>query len=837
MRQAPTSLTGTALAFDRSGNRLLALEADALAVVELARGGVKRLPVPGARAVAGFDDQLWLATASDELVRMDYAGYALGPAIPLGFAAQPLLLAAPCGLPAAIWASAPAVAVIDDFGQPVRTELADADLVIPLTGRRHVSARGSRVTLPSGLVTALAPGVAVAGGQVTTDGKTLVLLTTSASERQLLVISLANGQIMQRRTIAAGLVRMATQALIVVAQVAPTTLLISELRSGRELGLVALPYDVREFAIDPNGRQLVTRAADGLLEVHVLADLLHAAVIARAQVTDEYAVAAVAVADSEPAAVADPDSVAVAVAASEGPAPLPVPGADDASCPSRSAVPCPPLLALDPRPLPPPIDRTHSLSHLDLELRRIQLWALAAIAEGWDTRRIGYGNEGRHPYELEVAAILGLNHGHASEHLAAARGALADHEELLAARPGRRDASTPLGRLVTELGLSPRAVDVLLVIAAPALVGETARLYGILANDASRPHADELVVQQVLAGRHARRDLAAELDPRSPLVRLGLVHLSARRPRPFAELSVDPVVLDLLTATAPDLGDAITLRTSELALADLAIPRAALDSAIAALAVAPSAASRIAVRGRSGTGRKTVLGVLAREAGRQLAIIDLLALPRGAEPFVLELRQALRTAHLAGHVPCLANLDELMFDERPAREVAAETLRVHPGPIAVITSHEAPAPFAAGHIAITLPTLPESERVAVWQRAVTAAGLVDVRTDVLAARYRVGPGVIHRAVAAACANGNPELGATAALEDYIRQTRDARLGLHAKRVERLASWSNVVLPPDILDPAAPRRPAARRPRRRSRWTWAPWPARRRRSSRRWRPRR
>ena len=460
---------------------------------------------------------------------------------------------------------------------------------------------------------------------------------------------------------------------------------------------------------------------------------------------------------------------------------------------------CPPLLALDPRPAPPAIDRSHSLSHLDLELRRIQLWALAAIAEGWDTRRIGYGNEGRHPYELEVAAILGLNHGHASEHLAAARGALADHEELLAAQPDRRDASTPLGRLVTELGLSPRAVDVLLVIAAPALVGETARLYGILANDASRPHTDELVVQQVLAGRHARRDLAAELDPRSPLVRLGLVHLSARRPRPFAELSVDPVVLDLLTATAPDLGDAITLRTSELALADLAIPRAALAGAIAALAVAPTSVARIVVRGRSGTGRKTVLGVLAREAGRQLAIIDLLALPRGAEPFVLELRQALRTAHLAGHVPCLANLDELMFDERPAREVAAETLRVHPGPIAVITSHEAPAPFAAGHIAITLPTLPESERVGVWQRAVTAAGLVDVRTDVLAARYRVGPGVIHRAVASACANGNPELDATAALEDYIRQTRDARLGLHAKRVERLASWSNVVLPPDILD--------------------------------------
>ena len=39
----------------------------------------------------------------------------------------------------------------------------------------------------------------------------------------------------------------------------------------------------------------------------------------------------------------------------------------------------------------------------------------------------------------------------------------------------------------------------------------------------------------------------------------------------------------------------------------------------------------------------------------------------------------------------------------------------------------------------------------------------------------------------------------ARIEDYIRQTRDARLGQYARRVTRLASWSSVVFPPDILD--------------------------------------
>jgi SpoVK/Ycf46/Vps4 family AAA+-type ATPase len=37
------------------------------------------------------------------------------------------------------------------------------------------------------------------------------------------------------------------------------------------------------------------------------------------------------------------------------------------------------------------------------------------------------------------------------------------------------------------------------------------------------------------------------------------------------------------------------------------------------------------------------------------------------------------------------------------------------------------------------------------------------------------------------------------VDGYIRQTRDVRLARYAYRVARLASWSSVVLPPDILD--------------------------------------
>jgi SpoVK/Ycf46/Vps4 family AAA+-type ATPase len=46
---------------------------------------------------------------------------------------------------------------------------------------------------------------------------------------------------------------------------------------------------------------------------------------------------------------------------------------------------------------------------------------------------------------------------------------------------------------------------------------------------------------------------------------------------------------------------------------------------------------------------------------------------------------------------------------------------------------------------------------------------------------------------------SPHGDASLEIAAYIRQTRDARLGQYARRVERLASWSSVVLPPDILD--------------------------------------
>src|SRR5262249_1890068 len=173
--------------------------------------------------------------------------------------------------------------------------------------------------------------------------------------------------------------------------------------------------------------------------------------------------------------------------------------------------------------------------------------ALRAIAQDWDSGRLAFSTHDRPPFEAEVLGIVGRRSGlsparivEAAEALEEATGALQGERARLGGRLSQLDL------VCAEHGVGRGRALVLLFIAAPALWGELARLYGILANDGSRGMCDEHLLWQLLGHALSRRELARELDSDSPLIRHGLIRASDRA-RPFQSLSADPIVIKLLS--------------------------------------------------------------------------------------------------------------------------------------------------------------------------------------------------------------------------------------------------------------------------------------------------
>ncbi len=778
------SLESSRLAFSRDGHRLVAVDDDGVAIVDLRDRPTVRIAVAAARSAVAFTDQVWVAHGTPPVLdRYGYDGRRLDAvpfALPEGGHG---LVAAPVGDAAALWTATPHVVVLEEGGAPRLGTVPVCETAIPLTGRRWVTATGARITVPSGLACELEPGKRVLGGIIAFDGTAVALIAERADRttgRELIMLSLANGRAVLRRAVPAAEIRVGARRGRLAALVDPRTLLVFDLLSGRVLGEVAIPQDIdqaTDFAVDPNGKRAVIRDSNG----HLAFLDLDAAITARR--TDAAAVA------TEMAIGSSPIPVLPSLPPRSLPAPAPAP-------PRSVPVIRRPLelSALAPLSTVTPRDRESALAILELELRTIALRTLRAIAGSWDSRRIGYGNEGHHPYEHEVSALLGMSRGFAEDHVAAADARLAEHESSLP--EDLRDPHSPLGGLAIELGLSPLAIEVLLVAAAPSLWSEAARLYGILANDPGRPVVDEALIEQILGARVGRHALAMELDPRAPLLRLGLISDDAR-PRPFAGLTVHPTILARLRRELPDLGLGLSARGSDRSLEELAITDGVITGALAALARCTGSA-RIAVRGRPGSGRRTLLSAIAAEANRALGIVDISVLPRRDGALAPAIAASMRSAQLAGLLPCVMGLEDIAFGERDVRETIGEVLRAHPGPLAIVVPADAVVPLDAGYVAIDLPVLAEHERVEVWRRALADAGVRVAALDTLAARYRIGPGTIHRAVAALDRTALTD-DATPDLECYLRQLRDARLGAHARRVERLATWDRLVLPSDVTD--------------------------------------
>ncbi|MCW5802371.1 MAG: ATP-binding protein [Deltaproteobacteria bacterium] len=195
------------------------------------------------------------------------------------------------------------------------------------------------------------------------------------------------------------------------------------------------------------------------------------------------------------------------------------------------------------------------------------------------------------------------------------------------------------------------------------------------------------------------------------------------------------------------------------------------------------------------SGRRTALAALAALAGRILGDIDAAALAGEGRATAEHLARELRRARIRGWFPCVSDPGVAVDDETERRHIR-RVLDEYPGPLALRMDPDAAPPLAPGYTLVDLPNLSEAERLAHWRTVTSAVGYTVRDVEALSARYRIGPGVITHVATGVAPRPEPvdaELGAA------IVQHLDDSLGDVAQRVKHLATWSSLILVPDVED--------------------------------------
>jgi AAA+ superfamily predicted ATPase len=458
--------------------------------------------------------------------------------------------------------------------------------------------------------------------------------------------------------------------------------------------------------------------------------------------------------------------------------------------------------ALSPRRAGPRCDRKQALLLLESERTVAAALAVRAIAEAWDNGRLGTPTE-ELPREREVLGLLGVSQGLATHRVAEASESLTDVLARARELEDSIDRLRPLDELIEEFALSPLARMLLILIAAPQMWGEIAQLYGIVANNPTRAIVDEHLLRQLLGPRVNPHELAYELGPMQPLRRFGLIHTATTEPRPFTALVPDPIVLARLRAEPLDEDPAgeLAVVTAVKPISELRLPPAIVQSIRATIVRPPLQPLRIVVRGRPGSGRRTLLSALAGLAHRRLAVVHLNRIGDQARTSPVELRRALERCALAGWIPCIDGLDSVSSDERALRDKLRHVIAEFPGPLGVRVDRDAQPPLDPGYLHVDLPDLSETERLEVWRDELTARGIASFAETLapLAARWRIGPGTIHRVVEHVTAGDGAGEVTSPVIDQAVSQHLERRLGDVAEKIRFLPRLADMVLAPDVLD--------------------------------------
>jgi ATP-dependent 26S proteasome regulatory subunit len=770
----------SSIQFTRDGRFVLFRQEGALDVLDPHKGElVRKLPTPGLTDFAAFEDEVW-GLAGGSLTRTTTLGREVAPPAPLPGA--PTRMVPFTSGPSAVLCSAGDgrwTEVRDDLGRLSVNALGGrADELVPLAPRRWMAWRDGAITVEEAdVVAARLEAGALAGarileGSAIFEGRAAVFMVEQGAEQALIGLNASTGALLYRLKLEGiTATRFAPRRGFALLRREARELVLVDLRFGKVVKSVAAARDVLDLCIDPDANLIALSFGDATPSFLTYRDFLVYNPASREQ---------------------------------ERPAPdlEPVPPAPSLT----ENIPLGPLL---PRSSAQRCTRDEAIQLLDRHFDLVGAWAERAISESWDSGRLAFASQSGHPYEAEVIGILGRGAGRARAQLRTAEGRC---QEVAAALRTTKDSlggrATSLDELVNEFGLSPLAVDILIVVVGPTVWCDLARLYGIIKNDSNRPLVDEHLVCQLLGRRAGKHDVARELDRQAPLQRYGLLRVGEGKSRPFLSLSADPLIVRRLRGEDMDIvepEEPTKVRHADRRLEELIVPADLVRDAIQKLAAsAEGGFARVLVRGQVGCGRRTLLAALAAAANRKLGVIDTALLPKDGRALVESLRIELRRAVLRGWLPCVVSVDDL---EAATRDLLRDVFRGHAGPITFVVGGDATIPLDPGYVQVDIPHLSESQRLDCWKRVIERYHLIVGDPDKLAARYRVGVGVIEK-VAARVGN-NPGLRTKGtesapedhfeALEDQLRQHIDVRLGAIATRVTRFATWSSVVLPEDIID--------------------------------------
>jgi hypothetical protein len=616
-------------------------------------------------------------------------------------------------------------------------------------------------------------------GQVVLNAHLLVLIQKSEEAISLFIVAMSDGTMQtQLRFEDACDVRIATKKGYALVRTADDIQVV-DLRLGRISHELYLPIGVDDFAIDDSARRIGLFKGDGV-------DVVEAESLTRAARQDgEYEV---------PPEISNPVTTDEIVSHDEAPVGVVWP----------SEFPSSPLLRLD--PLEPLNMATAAQSKAELYCALDVAGQLfrQAIARAWDSGQLSRQSKDTLWLEPNILGLMGSTSGLAIDKLREAEdGVVGAISNRIASDVSLAGMVTPLGAIRQRFGLSANAETLLVILAAPHIEYKYTLLLNLLQSVHSVfDHPFHEHTLRLLFKPLQSKAISRELDDDMPLRKYGII-IMGKTARPHVSLTVEPMILRYISGLNIDgeIDPHVVIRSADRNLEELQMAPDIVHRALTELSHQAQAHVRMAVRGRTGSGRHALLAALASRAGRDLGVIDITAMLRGKR-LAGQLRAALQRAQLRSALPCVDGLEATFANEEPDTKLAvARVLRQHPGPLAVRLPPEAQIPLDPGYLLYDIRSRTESERGDSWRASIErhAVGLSDASE--LASRYRVGPGIVERVVSEVAHRYDPPATPAqwnAAFDQSVRQYLENKLGHVANRVTRLSTWSDIVLPTDII---------------------------------------